>query len=179
LKQYDVTLILGSALQPGSLYDANDPLHFSELHVFGELTQKAKEYGIQIILEGSGHTPLNKTQEVIKEQQYVCRQTPILATSPFSTDIAHGYEHIASAIGAAHIAWMGTSLIADREPQTDKETIKNKLIAHKIAAHSADLAKGHPGSQIRDNALSKALFEGRRKDVNHLSLDSGRISKLI
>lgn len=179
LKRYDVTLVLGSALHPGSIYDSNDLAQFSELRVLGELAKKAKEHFLQVIVENAGHTPLNKSQEGIKEQQYICQQTPSFAISPVSTDIAPGHDHIASAIGAAHIAWLGTSLIAGQTRCNDKDGIKERLIAHKIAAHSADLAKGHPGSQVRDNALSKALFEGRTKDVCNLSLDPAKTAKTL
>ncbi len=177
VKQYDITLILGSALRPASIYDANDKALYSELRVLGELAAKAKEHFIQVIIEGAGHTPLNKIKENIKEQQYICQQSPFYTSFPVSTDIAPGHEHISSAIGAAQIAWQGVSLISDQSASTDKETVKDRIIAHKIAAHSADLAKGHPGSQVRDNALSKALFDGRWKDVCNLSLDPVKAAK--
>ena len=179
LKQFDMTLVIGSALRSASIYDAKDIAQLSELYVLGELTKKAKEHFIQVIVEGSGHTPLNKVHENIKEQQYACQQTPFYTAGPVSTDISPGHRHIASAIGAAHIAWLGASLIADQTPSSDKEFIKERLIAHKIAAHSADLAKGHPGSQVRDNALSKALFDGRRKDACNLSLDPAKTAKIL
>lgn len=179
LKQYDVTLIIGSALRSASLYDSNDISHLSELRVIGELVQKAREHFIQVIAEGPGHTPLNKMQENFKEHQYRCLNTPFFSNCPVCTDIAPGNEHISSAIGAAHLAWMGVSLISDQTACTDKELIKDKLIAHKIAAHSADLAKGHPGSQVRDNALSKARFDGRVKDVCNLSPDPAKTAKLL
>lgn len=179
LKQYDITLLLGSALRSASIYDANDAAQFAELRVLGELTQKAKEHFIQVIVEGLGHTPLNKIKENIKELQYLCQHTPLFAASPVSTDIAPGQEYIASAIGAAQIAWQGVSLISDQTTCIDKETIKNKLIALKVAAHSADLAKGHPGSQVRDNALSKARFDGRWKDVCNLSIDPAKTAKFL
>ena len=180
LKQYDITLILGSALRPASIYDANDAAQFSELRILGELAEKAKEkYFIQVVVEGPGHTPLNKIKESVKEQQYICQQTPFFTAGPVSTDIAPGQEYIASAIGAAQIAWQGVSLISDQTVSTDKDAIKERLIAHKIAAHSADLAKGHPGSQVRDNALSKARFDGRWKDVCNLSLDPTKTAKSL
>lgn len=179
LKQYDVTLLLGSALRPGSIYDANDTAQFAELHVQGQLAKKARELFVQVIMEGAGHTPLNKIRENIKEQQYSCQQTPFFTTAPASTDIAPGQEHIASAIAAAQIAWQGVSLIADKATAMDKDSCKNRLIAHKIAAHSADLAKGHPGAQVRDNALSKARFDGRWKDVCNLSIDPFQTAKLL
>lgn len=179
LRQYDISILLGSALRPHSIYDANDAAQYAELRVLGELTQKAKEHFVQVIVEGPGHTPLNKIQENIKEQQYICKQTPFYTAGPVSTDISPGHEHIASAIGAAHIAWLGVSLISDQSPCRDKEMMKEKLIAHKIAAHSADIAKGHPGAQIRDNALSKARFEGRKKDVINLSLDPSKTAKFL
>ncbi|MDD2436420.1 MAG: phosphomethylpyrimidine synthase ThiC [Massilibacteroides sp.] len=179
LKQYDVTILLGSALRSHSIYDANDSAQFAELRVLGELTQKAREQFVQVIVEGPGHTPLNKIQENIKEQQYLCKQTPFFTTGSVSTDITPGNEYIASAIGAAHIAWLGASLISDQYSGKDTEMIKNRLIAHKIAAHSADLAKGHPGAQIRDNALSKARFEGRKRDVINLSLDPAKTAKFL
>ncbi len=180
IKQYDISLILGSALRPGSIYDASDAAQFSELHVLGELAKKAKEeYFIQVIIEGPGHAPLNKIKESIKEQQYICQQTPFFSAGPVSTDIAPGQEYIASAIGAALIAWQGVSLISDQTASADKDTVKGRLIAHKIAAHSADIAKGHPGSQMRDNALGKARFDGRWKDVCNLSLDPAKTAKSL
>lgn len=179
VKKYDATLLLGSALHPGSIYDSNDFAQFSEFRILGELAKKAQEHFVQVILECAGHTPLNKIQENIKEQQYICPQTPSFAITPVSTDIAPGHEHIASAIGAANIAWLGVSMISDQTPYKHKEFVKEKIIAHKIAAHSADLAKGHPGSQVRDNALSKALFEGRTKDVCNLSLDPAKTAKIL
>lgn len=179
LKQYDITLLLGSALRPGSIYDANDTAQFAELHVLGKLAKEARELFVQVVMEGTGHTPLNKIKESIKEQQYICQHTPFFTTAPASTDIAPGQEHIASAIAAAQIAWQGVSLIADKATAMDKESCKDRLIAHKIAAHSADLAKGHPGAQVRDNALSKARFDGRQKDVCNLSLDPIKAAKLL
>ncbi|MDD4514118.1 phosphomethylpyrimidine synthase ThiC [Massilibacteroides sp.] len=179
LKQYDITLVLSSALRSASIYDSNDAAQFAELRVLGEVAKRAKEHFIQTIVEGPGHTPLNKIQEGIKEQQYICQQIPFFSSTPVSTDIAPGQEYISSAIGAAQIAWQGVSLIADQTSYSDKERIKDKLIAHKIAAHSADIAKGHPGSQVRDNALSKARFDGRKKDVCNLSVDPAKTAKFI
>ena len=180
LKQYDVTLALGTALQSGSVYDSNDTAQFSEYKVLGELAQKARMNFIQVMVEGSGHTPLNKVQANIKEQQYICKQAPFYTSGLMTTDIAHGHNHVSTAIGGAFVAWLGASMISECNiGVVDKEDVKNRLIAHKIAAHSADIAKGHPGSQIRDNALSKAYFEKRWKDVASLSLDFNKTMRLL
>jgi len=180
LKQYDVTLALGAALQPGSVYDSNDTAQLSEYKVLGELTQRARANFIQVMVEGSGHTPLNKVPANIKEQQYICKHAPFYTAGLMTTDIAHGHNHVSTAIGGAFIAWLGASMISEYNiGVVDKEDVKNRLIAHKIAAHSADIAKGHPGSQIRDNALSKAYFEKRWKDVASLSLDFNKTMRLL
>jgi len=180
LKQYDVTLSLGSALQSGSIYDANDYAQFSELKTMGELVQMARADFIQVIVEGYGHIPMNKIQDNIKEQQYRCTNAPFHAIGPTVTDITLGHCHIASAIGASFGAWMGAAIISGQDMNiTDSEEIKNHLLALKTAAHAADVAKGHPGSQIRDNAISKSQYEKRWKDVCNLSFDPKKTAKQV
>ncbi len=175
LKMYDVTLILGDALNPGSIYDANDRAHFAELQTKGKLTKIAWEYLVQVMIEGPGHLPMNKILENNKEQQYTCQNAPYFTSGPLTTDVGLGYEHISSAIGAAQIAWQGAALVGSASQA--KEDCRNTIISHKIAAHAADLAKGHPGAQVRDNALSKACVEKRLKDQCHLALDPERALK--
>lgn len=179
LKAYDVAVSLGDGLRPGSIYDANDAAQFAELHVMGSLTKLAWEQFVQVIIEGPGHVPMNKIKENMTEQQYACHNAPFYTLGPLTTDIAPGYDHITSAIGAAQIAWYGTAMICYVTPKEhlglpNKEDVRTGVIAYKIAAHAADLAKGHPGSQVRDNALSKARFEFRWKDQFNLSLDPER-----
>ncbi|MCD7976778.1 MAG: phosphomethylpyrimidine synthase ThiC [Tannerellaceae bacterium] len=182
LKTYDVAVSIGDGLRPGSIYDANDPAQFAELYTMGKLTDMAWDQFVQVIIEGPGHVPMNKIMDNMKEQQYACRNAPFYTLGPLTTDIAPGYDHITSAIGAAQIAWYGTAMICYVTPKEhlglpNKEDVRNGVIAYKIAAHAADLAKGHPGAQIRDNALSKARFEFRWKDQFNLSLDPERAMK--
>lgn len=179
MKTYDVTLSLGNSLRPGSIYDSNDRAFFAELQNKGALTQIAREDFVQVMVEGSGHIPMNKLQENVKEQQYSCQNVPYFCSGPASTDVAPGYDHMASSIGAAQIAWQGAGLLGAVTPVENQETpskedIRNSIIAYKIAAHAADLAKGHPGAQARDNALSKACVENRIKDQLNLALDPER-----
>ncbi|MDH6356592.1 phosphomethylpyrimidine synthase ThiC [Parabacteroides sp. PF5-9] len=179
LKTYDIAVSIGDGLRPGSIYDANDRAQFAELYTMGQLTKVAWEHFVQVIIEGPGHVPLNKIHENMKEQQYACHGAPFYTLGPLTTDIAPGYDHITSAIGAAQIAWQGTAMICYVTPKEhlglpDKEDVRNGVIAYKIAAHAADLAKGHPGAQVRDNALSKARADFRWKDQFNLSLDPER-----
>lgn len=179
LKTYDVAVSLGDGLRPGSIYDANDAAQFAELYTLGELTKLAWDQFVQVIIEGPGHVPMNKIKENMTEQQYACHGAPFYTLGPLTTDIAPGYDHITSAIGAAQIAWHGTAMICYVTPKEhlglpDKEDVRNGVIAYKIAAHAADLAKGHPGAQVRDNALSKARFEFRWKDQFNLAFDPER-----
>ena len=179
LSRYDVAVSIGDGLRPGSIYDANDAAQFAELHTMGDLTKIAWEKFVQVIIEGPGHVPMNKIHENMKEQQYACHGAPFYTLGPLTTDIAPGYDHITSAIGAAQIAWHGTAMICYVTPKEhlglpNKEDVRNGVVAYKIAAHAADLAKGHPGAQVRDNALSKARFDFRWKDQFNLSLDPER-----
>ncbi|WP_243346509.1 phosphomethylpyrimidine synthase ThiC [Parabacteroides sp. FAFU027] len=179
LKAYDVAVSLGDGMRPGSIHDANDALQFAELEVLGELTEKAWKHNVQVIIEGPGHVPMNKIQENMDLQKKTCHGAPFYTLGPLTTDIAPGYDHITSAIGAAQIAWLGTAMICYVTPKEhlglpNKEDVRNGVIAYKIAAHAADLAKGHPGAQVRDNALSKARFDFRWKDQFNLSLDPER-----
>ena len=179
LKSYDVAISIGDGLRPGSIYDANDRAQFAELHTMGKLTEMAWDQYVQVIIEGPGHVPMNKIQENMKEQVYACHNAPFYTLGPLTTDIAPGYDHITSAIGAAQIAWLGTATICYVTPKEhlglpNKEDVRNGVVAYKIAAHAADLAKGHPGAQVRDNALSKARFDFRWKDQFNLSLDPER-----
>lgn len=179
LKMYDVAVSLGDGLRPGSIYDANDEAQFAELYTMGELTKIAWDQFVQVIIEGPGHVPMNKIKENMSEQQYACHGAPFYTLGPLTTDIAPGYDHITSAIGAAQIAWYGTAMICYVTPKEhlglpNKEDVRNGVVAYKIAAHAADLAKGHPGAQARDNALSKARFEFRWKDQFNLALDPDR-----
>lgn len=179
LKEYDVAISIGDGLRPGSIYDANDAAQFAELHTLGELTKVAWDQFVQVIIEGPGHVPMNKIHENMKEQVYACHGAPFYTLGPLTTDIAPGYDHITSAIGAAQIAWQGTAMICYVTPKEhlglpNKEDVRNGVVAYKIAAHAADLAKGHPGAQVRDNALSKARFDFRWKDQFNLSLDPER-----
>ena len=175
LSAYDITLSIGNALRPGSIYDANDESQFAELNTAGELTKRAWSHLVQVIVEGPGHVPMNKIQELVNEQRYVCQGAPFYTLGPITTDISPAYNYITAAIGAAHIAWLGTSMLCSVPQKKQlvsitKEEFRSSVIAYKIAAHTADLAKGHPGAQVRDNALSKAAFDGRMKDQVNLSL---------
>ena len=179
VKQYDVALSLGDGMRPGSIHDANDKSQFLELDVLGELTQKAWAHNVQVIIEGPGHVPMQKIRENMDKQLVSCHEAPFYTLGPLTTDIAPGYDHITSAIGAAMIAWYGTAMICYVTPKEhlglpNREDVRNGVIAYKIAAHAADIAKGHPGAQVRDDALSKARFEFRWKDQFNLSLDPER-----
>ena len=176
LKQYDVAVSLGDGLRPGSINDANDSAQFAELSVLGELTRMAWNHHVQVLIEGPGHVPMHKIRANMDEQINHCHGAPFYTLGPLTTDIAPGYDHITSAIGAAQIAWYGTAMICYVTPKEhlalpDKEDVRAGVVAYKIAAHAADLAKGHPGAQVRDNALSKARFDFRWKDQFNLSLD--------
>lgn len=176
MKAYDVSFSLGDGLRPGSIADANDAAQFSELETLGELTKIAWKHDVQVMIEGPGHVPMHLIQENMTKQLAVCNEAPFYTLGPLTTDIAPGYDHITSAIGAAMIGWFGTAMLCYVTPKEhlglpDKKDVKDGIIAYKIAAHAADLAKGHPGAQYRDNALSKARFEFRWEDQFNLSLD--------
>lgn len=178
-KQYDVSFSLGDGLRPGSVYDANDEAQFAELHTLGELTRIAWEHDVQVMIEGPGHVPLHMVKENMDEQLKHCHEAPFYTLGPLTTDIAPGYDHITSGIGAANIGWYGCAMLCYVTPKEhlglpNKEDVKEGLITYKIAAHAGDLAKGHPGAQIRDNALSKARFEFRWHDQFNLGLDPDR-----
>ena len=179
LAQYDVAVSLGDGLRPGSIYDANDEAQFAELDTMGELVVRAWEKNVQAFIEGPGHVPLHKIQENMQRQIEKCHNAPFYTLGPLVTDIAPGYDHITSAIGAAQIGWLGTAMLCYVTPKEhlglpNKEDVRTGVITYKIAAHAADLARGHPGAQIRDNALSKARYEFRWRDQFHLSLDPDR-----
>src|SRR5499426_2375446 len=179
MKQYDVAFSLGDGLRPGSIADANDEAQFAELRTLGELTQIAWKHDVQVMIEGPGHVPMQLIHENMTKQLEACHEAPFYTLGPLTTDIAPGYDHITSAIGAAMIGWYGTAMLCYVTPKEhlglpDKKDVKDGVIAYKIAAHAADLAKGHPGAQIRDNALSKARFEFRWEDQFNLSLDPER-----
>jgi len=174
--KYDVALSLGDGLRPGSVADANDEAQFAELRTLGELTKIAWEYDVQVIIEGPGHVPMHMIKENMDEQLEHCHEAPFYTLGPLTTDIAPGYDHITSGIGAAMIGWYGCAMLCYVTPKEhlglpNKEDVKTGLITYKLAAHAADLAKGHPGAQVRDNALSKARFEFRWEDQFNLSLD--------
>lgn len=176
---YDVALSLGDGLRPGSVADANDEAQFSELYTLGELTKIAWEYDVQVIIEGPGHIPMQLIKENMDKQLAACHGAPFYTLGPLTTDIAPGYDHFTSGIGAAQIGWYGCAMLCYVTPKEhlglpNKEDVKEGLITYKIAAHAADLAKGHPGAQVRDNALSKARFEFRWEDQFNLSLDPDR-----
>ncbi|GEN36385.1 MULTISPECIES: phosphomethylpyrimidine synthase ThiC [Aneurinibacillus] len=179
MKTYDVAFSLGDGLRPGSIADANDEAQFAELETLGELTKIAWKHDVQVMIEGPGHVPMHKIKENVDKQMEICQEAPFYTLGPLTTDIAPGYDHITSAIGAAMIGWFGTAMLCYVTPKEhlglpNKEDVRDGIIAYKIAAHAADLAKGHPGAQIRDNALSKARFEFRWRDQFHLSLDPER-----
>ena len=179
LAKYDVAVSLGDGLRPGSIHDANDRSQFLELDVLGELTEIAWKHNVQVLIEGPGHVPMHKIRENMDRQIDKCHEAPFYTLGPLTTDIAPGYDHITSAIGAAQIAWMGTAMICYVTPKEhlalpNLEDVRNGVITYKIAAHAADLAKGHPGAQVRDDAMSKARFEFRWKDQFNLSLDPAR-----
>lgn len=176
MKAYDVSFSLGDGLRPGCVQDANDEAQFSELKTLGELTHRAWEHNVQVMIEGPGHVPMHMIKENMDLQLEVCKEAPFYTLGPLTTDIAPGYDHITSAIGAAMIGWYGTAMLCYVTPKEhlglpNKKDVKDGIITYKIAAHAADLAKGHPGAQVRDNALSKARFEFRWDDQFNLSLD--------
>lgn len=176
MKQYDVSFSLGDGLRPGSIADANDAAQFGELETLGELTQIAWKHDIQTMIEGPGHVPMHLIKENMDKQLSICNEAPFYTLGPLTTDVAPGYDHITSAIGAAQIGWYGTAMLCYVTPKEhlglpNKDDVKQGIIAYKIAAHAADLAKGHPNAQEWDNALSKARFEFRWNDQFNLSLD--------
>jgi len=176
MKAYDVSFSLGDGLRPGSIADANDEAQFAELKTLGELTEIAWKHDVQTMIEGPGHVPMHMIKENVEKQLELCREAPFYTLGPLTTDIAPGYDHITSAIGAAMIGWFGTAMLCYVTPKEhlglpNKQDVRDGIIAYKIAAHAADLAKGHPGAQVRDNALSKARFEFRWADQFNLSLD--------
>jgi phosphomethylpyrimidine synthase len=179
MRAYDVSFSLGDGLRPGSIADANDEAQFAELDTLGELTEIAWKHDVQVMIEGPGHVPLHKIKENVDRQVEVCHEAPFYTLGPLATDIAPGYDHITSAIGAAMIGWLGTAMLCYVTPKEhlglpNKDDVKDGLIAYKIAAHSADLAKGHPGAQLWDDTLSKARFEFRWTDQFNLALDPER-----
>lgn len=179
LKAYDVSFSLGDGLRPGSIADANDEAQFAELHTLGELTKIAWKHDVQVIIEGPGHVPLHMIKENMEEQLAHCGEAPFYTLGPLTTDIAPGYDHITSGIGAANIGWYGCAMLCYVTPKEhlglpNKEDVKEGLITYKIAAHAGDLAKGHLGAQIRDNAMSKARFEFRWYDQFNIGLDPER-----
>jgi phosphomethylpyrimidine synthase len=176
MKSYDVSFSLGDGLRPGSIADANDAAQFAELETLGELTKIAWKHDVQTMIEGPGHVPMHMIKENMDKQLAVCDEAPFYTLGPLTTDIAPGYDHITSGIGAAMIGWFGCAMLCYVTPKEhlglpDKQDVKDGLMAYKIAAHAADLAKGHPGAQLRDNALSKARFEFRWEDQFNLGLD--------
>ena len=176
MNAYDVSFSLGDGLRPGCIQDANDEAQFSELRTLGELTHRAWKHDVQVMIEGPGHVPMHMVKENMDLQLEVCQEAPFYTLGPLTTDIAPGYDHITSAIGAAMIGWYGTAMLCYVTPKEhlglpNKKDVKDGIITYKIAAHAADLAKGHPGAQVRDNALSKARFEFRWEDQFNLSLD--------
>ncbi|GAA0133351.1 phosphomethylpyrimidine synthase ThiC [Paenibacillus sp. YSY-4.3] len=179
MKSYNIAFSLGDGLRPGSIADANDEAQFAELETLGELTQIAWKHDVQVMIEGPGHVPMHLIKENVDKQMEVCQEAPFYTLGPLTTDIAPGYDHITSAIGAAMIGWFGTAMLCYVTPKEhlglpNKDDVREGVIAYKIAAHAADLAKGHPGAQERDNALSKARFEFRWRDQFNLSLDPER-----
>ena len=176
MRSYDVSFSLGDGLRPGSIADANDEAQFAELDTLGELTKIAWDLDCQVMIEGPGHVPMHLIKENVDRQLKVCDEAPFYTLGPLVTDIAPGYDHITSAIGAAMIGWFGTAMLCYVTPKEhlglpDRQDVKDGVIAYKIAAHAADLAKGHPGAQHQDNALSKARFEFRWEDQFSLALD--------
>lgn len=176
MKAYDVAFSLGDGLRPGSIADANDEAQFAELETLGELTRIAWKHDVQTMIEGPGHVPMHLIRENMDKQLAVCGEAPFYTLGPLTTDIAPGYDHITSAIGAAMIGWFGTAMLCYVTPKEhlglpNKQDVRDGIIAYRIAAHAADLAKGHPGAQLRDDALSKARFEFRWEDQFHLGLD--------
>ncbi|WP_405064084.1 phosphomethylpyrimidine synthase ThiC [Kribbella sp. NBC_01505] len=176
LREYDVTFSLGDGLRPGCIADANDAAQFAELRTLGELTKIAWEHDVQVMIEGPGHVPMNKIAENVRLEEELCGEAPFYTLGPLATDVAPAYDHITSAIGAAQIGWLGTAMLCYVTPKEhlglpDRDDVKVGVITYKIAAHAADLAKGHPGAQAWDDALSTARFEFRWEDQFNLSLD--------
>ncbi|MEM6538616.1 MAG: phosphomethylpyrimidine synthase ThiC [Pseudomonadota bacterium] len=176
MRAYDVTFSLGDGLRPGSIADANDKAQFAELETLGELTKVAWDHGVQVMIEGPGHVPMNKIKANMDKQLKACGEAPFYTLGPLTTDIAPGYDHITSGIGAAMIGWFGTAMLCYVTPKEhlglpDRDDVKVGVITYKLAAHAADLAKGHPAAQVRDDALSRARFEFRWEDQFNLSLD--------
>jgi phosphomethylpyrimidine synthase len=176
MKAYDVAYSLGDGLRPGSIYDANDAAQFAELYTLGELTKRAWAQDVQVMIEGPGHVPMHKIKENMEKQLEACGEAPFYTLGPLTTDIAPGYDHITSGIGAAQIGWYGTAMLCYVTPKEhlglpDRDDVKVGVVTYKLAAHAADLAKGHPAAQVRDDALSKARFEFRWRDQFNLSLD--------
>ena len=179
MKAYDVSFSLGDGLRPGSIADANDAAQFGELETLGELTEIAWKHDVQTMIEGPGHVPMHMIKENMDKQLEICKEAPFYTLGPLTTDIAPGYDHITSAIGAAMIGWYGTAMLCYVTPKEhlglpNRDDVKEGIITYKLAAHAADLAKGHPGAQIRDNAMSKARFEFRWEDQFNLGLDPDR-----
>src|SRR5690606_16869700 len=175
MREYDVSFSLGDGLRPGSIADANDAAQFAELETLGELTTVAWQHDVQVMIEGPGHVPMHKIKENVDRQMAVCHEAPFYTLGPLTTDFAPGYDHITSAIGAAMIGMYGTAMLCYVTPKEhlglpDRDDVKAGVIAYKIAAHAADLAKGHPGAQARDDALSRARFEFRWNDQFALAL---------
>jgi phosphomethylpyrimidine synthase len=176
MRAYDVSFSLGDGLRPGSIADANDPAQFAELETLGELTRIAWAHDVQVMIEGPGHVPMHKIKENVEKQLAVCGEAPFYTLGPLATDIAPGYDHITSGIGAAMIGWFGTAMLCYVTPKEhlglpDRDDVKTGVITYKIAAHAADLAKGHPAAQLHDDALSRARFDFRWRDQFNLSLD--------
>ncbi|MPT46858.1 MAG: phosphomethylpyrimidine synthase ThiC [Sphingobium sp.] len=176
MKTYDIAYSLGDGLRPGSIADANDEAQFAELYTLGELTKRAWEQDVQVMIEGPGHVPMHKIKENMDKQLAACGEAPFYTLGPLTTDIAPGYDHITSAIGAAQIGWFGTAMLCYVTPKEhlglpDRDDVKVGVVTYKLAAHAADLAKGHPAAKVRDDALSRARFEFRWRDQFNLSLD--------
>jgi phosphomethylpyrimidine synthase len=176
MKAYDVSFSLGDGLRPGSIADANDAAQFGELETLGELTQIAWKHDVQVMIEGPGHVPMHLIKENMDKQLEVCGEAPFYTLGPLTTDIAPGYDHITSGIGAAMIGWFGTAMLCYVTPKEhlglpNRDDVKTGVITYRLAAHAADLAKGHPAARFRDDALSKARFEFRWQDQFNLSLD--------
>jgi phosphomethylpyrimidine synthase len=176
LKQYDLSFSLGDGLRPGSIADANDAAQFAELDTLGELNRIAQKHDVQVMIEGPGHVPMHKIKENMDRQLAVCDEAPFYTLGPLTTDVAPGYDHITSAIGAAMIGWFGCAMLCYVTPKEhlglpDREDVKQGVIAYRIAAHAADLAKGHPAARLWDDAMSKARFEFRWRDQFALALD--------
>jgi phosphomethylpyrimidine synthase len=176
MRAYDVSFSLGDGLRPGSIADANDRAQFAELETLGELTRVAWDKGCQVMIEGPGHVPMHKIKVNMEKQLRECGEAPFYTLGPLTTDIAPGYDHITSGIGAAMIGWFGTAMLCYVTPKEhlglpNRDDVKTGVITYKIAAHAADLAKGHPAAQVRDDALSRARFDFRWEDQFNLSLD--------